>query len=69
MHFKIEHPFPHCPPITRTVQVGGLTKAELLEALRQNAIAMNEYAERLFANDRFTTAGQRRNELEGISDD
>jgi hypothetical protein len=48
--------YPNCPFITRTVTVGGLTKAELLEELRRNAISMNEAAEQLFASELFTTS-------------
>jgi hypothetical protein len=43
------------PTIARTVQVGGLSKAALLEELRRNAIALNAFAEQLFASERFTT--------------
>lgn len=59
MHFETEHLYPDCPTITRTVVVGGMTKAELLEALQRHAIAMNESGERLFASDHFTTAAAR----------
>lgn len=44
-------PFRH-----RTVEVGGLTKSQLIEKLQQSFIMMNEYGERLFADDRFTTS-------------
>ncbi len=50
---------PHCPILARTVQVGGLTRSELVEALRARAIAMNELAERLFASEWFTTSATR----------
>jgi hypothetical protein len=56
MHFEMEHLYPNCYTITRTVQVGGLTKAELVQELQKNAISMNESAETLFASDLFTTA-------------
>ncbi len=59
MPFETAHSYPACPTITRTVIVGGLTKAELLQALQSNAIAMNESAERLFASEQFTTAATR----------
>jgi hypothetical protein len=45
--------------ITRTVQVGGQSKAALQEELQRNAIALNESAEQLFASERFTTAAAR----------
>ena len=56
MPVQTEHIYPDCPTITRTVQVGGLTKSELIQELRSNAILMNESAERLFASDYFTTS-------------
>ena len=59
MHFETEHIYPNCPAIIRTVQLGGLTKSELLEQLQRNAISMNECAERLFASERFTTSATR----------
>jgi len=48
--------YPNCPTITRTVNVGALTKVELIQELKKNSISMNEYAERLFASDYFTTS-------------
>jgi len=48
--------YPDCPSITRTVEVGGLTKSQLLRRLQERSIRMNRSAERLFADDRFTTS-------------
>ncbi|MDF2038353.1 helicase [Cytobacillus oceanisediminis] len=48
--------YPDGPFITRTVEVGGLAKSQLLQKLQQYSILMNEYGERLFADDRFTTS-------------
>ncbi|HEU5101446.1 MAG TPA: hypothetical protein VFU22_20630 [Roseiflexaceae bacterium] len=59
MHFDTAHIYPNCPTITRTVQVGGLTKSELVEELQRNAISMNESAESLFASNHFTTSETR----------
>jgi hypothetical protein len=59
MHLETEPVYPNCPTITRTVTVGGLTKLELIRALRRNAILMNEAAERLFASEQFTTSATR----------
>ena len=56
MHFETEPLYPACPTITRIVSVGGWTKAELLQALQRNAIALNASAECIFASDQFTTA-------------
>lgn len=48
--------YPDCPFIIRTVEVGGLTKSQLIQKLQQCSILMNEYGERLFADDKFTTS-------------
>ncbi|MFD0824666.1 helicase [Neobacillus sp. M.A.Huq-85] len=48
--------YPDCPFITRTVEVGGLTKSQLIQKLQQDSILMNKYGERLFADDKFTTS-------------
>lgn len=42
--------------ITRTVKVGGFTKAQLIQQLQQESIQLNELGERLFADERFTTS-------------
>ncbi|MGG7620772.1 helicase [Bacillus coreaensis] len=48
--------YPDCSFITRTVDVGGLTKWELIEKLQQTFILINEYGKRLLADDKFTTS-------------
>lgn len=56
---SIEHEnniYPNCPIITRTVEIGGLTKSQLIMKLKENSILMNEYGKMLFANDQFTTS-------------
>ena len=59
MHFETQPLYPACTTITRIVSVGGRTKAELLQALQRNAIALNASAQRLFASDAFTTSETR----------
>ncbi len=56
MQIETESIYPNCPTITRTVDVGGLTKSELIQELQRNSISMNVSAERLFADDRFITS-------------
>ena len=56
MHIETENVYPDCPTITRTVDVGGLTKSELIQELQRNSISLNAYGERLFADDHFTTS-------------
>jgi hypothetical protein len=48
--------YPDCPFINRIVEVGGLTKSQLIQKLQQNSIMMNKLGERLFAADQFTTS-------------
>ncbi|RIJ66945.1 helicase [Rummeliibacillus sp. POC4] len=48
--------YPDCPIITRIVEVGGLSKTELIQKLKQNSILMNEYGEKLLTDERFTTS-------------
>lgn len=47
---------PDCPVVLRTVEVGGLTKSQLIQKLQQCSILINEYGERLLADDKFTTS-------------
>jgi len=51
-----ERIYPDCPVITRTVEVGGLTKPQLLRKLAEHSVLMNESADRLFADGRFATS-------------
>ncbi|WP_042148328.1 hypothetical protein [Paucisalibacillus sp. EB02] len=48
--------YPDCPAITRTIEVGGLTKFELFQKMEQNSIMLNEYGETLLSDERFTTS-------------
>lgn len=47
--------YPDCPVITKNIEVGGLSKAELIQKLQQSSISLNEYGEKLLFDDRFTT--------------
>jgi hypothetical protein len=51
--------YPNCPVVVRTVQIGGLTKAELLERLAQSGIQINEAGKVLFTSDKFTASENR----------
>ncbi|MBS4220222.1 helicase [Bacillus sp. FJAT-49711] len=55
MHFENEKKYPDCAVITRKIEVGGLTKSQLLQKLQQSSILMNEYGERLIADEKFMT--------------
>jgi hypothetical protein len=46
--------------IPSVLRIGGLAKSELLAALREQNIQLNEAAEALFADRRFTTSGEAR---------
>jgi hypothetical protein len=48
--------YPDCPTITRIVEVGGLTKSQLIQELKRCSVSMNEYGEILFADERFMTS-------------
>ena len=48
--------FADCPFVTRSVRSGGLSKRELLTALRQAGIELNEAGQALFAHNGFTTS-------------
>jgi hypothetical protein len=56
MRIENEKIYPNCEIITRTVEVGGLTKSQLIQKLQQYSILMNESGERLLADDKFTTS-------------
>ena len=56
MNSQNKKTYPDCPIITRIVEVGGLSKTELIQKLKQNSILMNEYGEKLLTDERFTTS-------------
>lgn len=50
--------YPDCPVVKRTIEAGGMTKQQLLQRLQQASILMNEYGDRLFADDLFTASAE-----------
>lgn len=44
----------------RPLRIGGVTKDELLQRLTAHGIQLNDYARRLFADDRFTPSAEAR---------
>ncbi|MEH6938466.1 helicase [Bacillus sp. JJ664] len=56
MSFDNQKIYPNCSIITRTVEVGGLTKPQLMMKLQENSILLNEYGGLLLANEKFTTS-------------
>lgn len=56
MSIENEKMYPNCPTIIRNIEIGGYTKSQLIQKLQQHSILMNEYAKRLFADDKFTTS-------------
>ncbi|WP_110927773.1 helicase [Bacillus massiliglaciei] len=54
MLYEHEKLYPDCPVIIRIVKVGGNSKSQLIHKLEQSSILMNEYAERLLADEKFT---------------
>ncbi len=61
MHIENEKIYPNCRVIIRTVEVGGFAKSQLIQKLQQQSILMNEFADRLFADNKFTTSDTRYN--------
>ncbi|MCR2823635.1 helicase [Lederbergia panacisoli] len=51
-----EKVYPNCPIITRTVEVSGLTKSQLMLKMKQYSILMNESGEKLLNDNKFTTS-------------
>lgn len=47
---------PYGPSVTRRIRVGGISKTDLLSRLESAGVRLNEAAQSLFADDRFTTA-------------
>ncbi len=56
MRIENEKIYPNCPIITRIVEVGGLTKSQLIMKFQEYSILLNEYGERLLADDKFKTS-------------
>jgi hypothetical protein len=46
--------YPDCPTITRIIEVGGVSKAELLQQFQEHAISLNNYGKLLFEDDSWT---------------
>lgn len=53
MSIEKDEIYPNCPITVRTVEIGGLTKSQLFQKLKQHSILLNKFAEQLFANDKF----------------
>lgn len=56
MDFKQKNIYPSCETINRTFEVGGLSKRQLIQKLKQNSILLNKFAEQLLADDHFTVS-------------
>ena len=56
MHNDNEEVYPNRLIDIRTVEIGGLTKSQLIQKLHQHSIMINEYGKQLLADDRFTTS-------------
>ncbi|WP_025115666.1 hypothetical protein [Lysinibacillus fusiformis] len=48
--------YPDGPVIARSIEVGGLTKWQLIQKLQEHSISMNPYGEQLLSDDKFTTS-------------
>lgn len=47
------HIYPDCQVTARTIEIGGLTKPQLLEKMKQHSIKINEYGHRLLSDESF----------------
>lgn len=59
MYIENEKIYPDCSVMIRTIEIGGLTKSQLIQKLQQYSILMNESGERLFADDKFTASDRK----------
>lgn len=50
---KGENMYPNKETNIKIIEVGGYTKTELIQKLKENKIFLNELAERLIASDHF----------------
>lgn len=57
MHVDNEEVYPNRLIGIRTVEIGGLSKSQLIQKLKQHFIQINDYGERLLTDYRFTTSG------------
>ncbi|MGG0738851.1 helicase [Niallia taxi] len=53
--------YPACPTIIRNINIGGLTKSQLIQALQDSTIFINKYGEMLLADDRFIVSSNKYN--------
>lgn len=51
--------YPNCSKIFRTIEVGGLSKSELIQELHQKDILLNEYGKILINDDQFIPSAQK----------
>lgn len=47
--------YPDCPVIVKSIEIGGLTKWQLIQKLQEHSISMNPYGEQLLSDDQFIT--------------
>lgn len=48
--------YPDCLANTKTIEIGGQTKWQLIQKLQAHSISMNEFGEKLICDDKFTTS-------------
>jgi len=48
--------YPDCPVIVKSIEIGGLTKWQLIQKLQEHSISMNHYGEQLLSDDQFITS-------------
>lgn len=53
--------YPDCPVFERAIEVGGLTKMQLIQKLYQHSISINQYGKKLLYDDKFITSESKYN--------
>ena len=56
-----ENIYPNCSTTIRTIEVGGLTKIQILQKFEEDSIFLNEFAVQLINDDRFTVSDKKYN--------
>lgn len=59
MLIEDEKVYPDCSVEIRTVDVGGLTKTQLIQKLDQHSILLNKYGEQLLNDERFIVSSRK----------
>ncbi|MEK5475660.1 helicase [Paenibacillus sp. FSL R5-0407] len=59
MHLENEDVYPNRLIGTRTMEIGGLTKSQLIQKMQEHSIMINEYGEQLLTDNRFSISDKK----------